>query len=210
MPRSGRHALLATASVAVALAAADTYVVVLALTDMMAGVGIGVDALQRATPIISGFLLGYIAVLPLIGRLSDLLDRRRVLLGCLVVFTVGSAVTALATDLLGAATFAASVILAWKSLETGQPVSAAFAALWNASSDAPGTLAVTARCDAVTLQPVSPRSSEIVAVVLSVLGTSCALPSSAASAIVKHPAWAAARSSSGFVPLPPSNRAANE
>ena len=96
---SGRHALLATASVAVALAAADTYVVVLALTDMMAGVGIGVDALQRATPIISGFLLGYIAVLPLIGRLSDLLDRRRVLLGCLIVFVVGSAVTALATDL---------------------------------------------------------------------------------------------------------------
>ena len=99
MPSSRRHALLATASVAVALAAADTYVVVLALTDMMAGVGIGVDALQRATPIISGFLLGYIAVLPLIGRLSDLLDRRRVLLGCLVVFVVGSAVTALATDL---------------------------------------------------------------------------------------------------------------
>lgn len=84
---------------AVALAAADTYVVVLALTDMMAGVGIGVDALQRATPIISGFLLGYIAVLPLIGRLSDLIERQRVLLGCLLVFAVGSAVTALATDL---------------------------------------------------------------------------------------------------------------
>lgn len=94
-----RHALLAVAAVGVALAAADTYVVVLALTDMMEGVGIGVDALQRATPIISGFLLGYIAVLPLIGRLSDLLDRRRVLLGCLVVFVAGSAVTALATDL---------------------------------------------------------------------------------------------------------------
>ncbi len=66
---------------------------------MMAGVGIGVDALQRATPIISGFLLGYIAVLPLIGRLSDLLDRRRILLGCLIVFVVGSAVTALAVEM---------------------------------------------------------------------------------------------------------------
>ena len=39
---------------AVALAAADTYVVVLALTDMMTGVGLGIDALQKATPIISG------------------------------------------------------------------------------------------------------------------------------------------------------------
>ena len=94
-----RLALLTAASAAVALAAADTYVVVLALTDMMAGVGIGIDALQRATPIISGFLLGYIAVLPLIGRLSDLLDRRRVLLGCLLVFVVGSAVTALAVEM---------------------------------------------------------------------------------------------------------------
>ena len=37
------RALLASASVAVALAAADTYVVVLALTDMMAGVGGGIE-----------------------------------------------------------------------------------------------------------------------------------------------------------------------
>ncbi len=93
------RALLATASLAVALAAADTYVVVLALTDMMRGVGVGIDSLQRATPIISGFLLGYVAVLPLIGRLADLVDRQRVLLGCLAVFVAGSAVTALAVDL---------------------------------------------------------------------------------------------------------------
>ena len=81
------------------LAAADTYVVVLALTDMMAGVGLGIESLQRATPIISGFLLGYIAVLPLIGRLADLLDRSRILLGCLTIFVMGSVVTALAVEL---------------------------------------------------------------------------------------------------------------
>lgn len=93
------RALLATAAAAVSLAAADTYVVVLALTDMMRGVGVGIDSLQRATPIISGFLLGYVAVLPLIGRVADLVDRQRVLLACLGVFVVGSAVTALATEL---------------------------------------------------------------------------------------------------------------
>ena len=93
------RALLATASVAVALAAADTYVVVVALTDMMTGVGLGIDALQKATPIVSGFLLGYVAVLPLIGRLADLVARQRVLLGCLLVFVLGSAVTALAVEL---------------------------------------------------------------------------------------------------------------
>lgn len=74
---TGSRGLLALASLAVALAAADTYVVVLALPDMMAGVGLSIDDLQRATPVISGFLLGYIAVLPLLGRLSDFVSRRR-------------------------------------------------------------------------------------------------------------------------------------
>jgi MFS family permease len=83
----------------VALAAADTYVVVLALPDMMSGVGLGIDELQRATPIISGFLLGYIAVLPLIGRLSDLVARQRILLFCLSLFVVGSAITAVSVEL---------------------------------------------------------------------------------------------------------------
>lgn len=99
MTSPSRRALLTTASIAVALAAADTYVVVLALTDMMAGVGLGIDALQQATPIISGFLLGYVAVLPLVGRISDLVARQRVLLWCLAVFVAGSTLTALAHDL---------------------------------------------------------------------------------------------------------------
>ena len=82
-----------------ALAAADTYVVVLALPYMMAGVGLGLDALQKATPIISGFLLGYIAVLPLIGRLSDLVARQRILIFCLSLFVLGSAITAVSVEL---------------------------------------------------------------------------------------------------------------
>nr|WP_281497215.1 MFS transporter [Ornithinimicrobium sp. F0845] len=91
--------MLSVASVAVALAAADTYVVVLALTDMMAGAGLGIESLQKGTPIISGFLLGYIAVLPLIGRLADLVPRRKILLACLAVFVVGSLITGIAVEL---------------------------------------------------------------------------------------------------------------
>nr|WP_306239313.1 MFS transporter [Ornithinimicrobium cryptoxanthini] len=91
--------MLTVASLAVALAAADTYVVVLALTDMMAGAGLGIESLQKGTPIISGFLLGYIAVLPLIGRLADLVSRRKILLACLMVFVVGSLITGVAVEL---------------------------------------------------------------------------------------------------------------
>lgn len=92
-------ALLALASIAVAFAAADTYVVVLALPDMMATAGVPISDLQRAAPIISGFLLGYIAMLPLIGRIADLRGRVPVLVMSLVVFAIGSFVTAFSWDL---------------------------------------------------------------------------------------------------------------
>jgi len=96
---SSPRLLLGLAAVAVAFAAADTYVVVLALLDMMQGVGISPDQLQRAAPIVSGFLLGYVAMLPLIGRIADLRGRLPVLTASLVVFAVGSAITAAAYDL---------------------------------------------------------------------------------------------------------------
>jgi MFS family permease len=95
----GARLLLGLAAVAVAFAAADTYVVVLALVDMMAGVGLSPDQLQRAAPIISGFLLGYVAMLPLIGRIADLRGRVPVLTASLVVFAIGSIVTAAAYDM---------------------------------------------------------------------------------------------------------------
>lgn len=95
----GARALLALAAVAVAFAAADTYVVVLALPDMMGAAGLSAEQLQQAAPIISGFLLGYVAVLPLIGRIADLRGRLPVLTGSLVVFALGSLVTAAAYDL---------------------------------------------------------------------------------------------------------------
>ena len=91
--------LLGLAAVAVAFAAADTYVVVLALPDMMASVGLSIDQLQRGAPIVSGFLLGYVAMLPLIGRIADLRGRTPVLVAALLVFAFGSLVTAAAYDL---------------------------------------------------------------------------------------------------------------
>src|SRR3954466_1731575 len=87
------------ATLAVLVTAADTYVVVLALPDILAGVGIGLDELQRATPIIGGFLLGYTATLPLLGRVADLRGRVPVLVGCLLLFAFGSLLTATAHGL---------------------------------------------------------------------------------------------------------------
>src|SRR4051812_27912616 len=94
-----RLAVVVLATLAVLVTAADTYVVVLALPDILTGIGVGIDELQRATPIIGGFLLGYTATLPLLGRLADLRGRVPVLVGCLLLFALGSLLTATAVSL---------------------------------------------------------------------------------------------------------------
>jgi MFS family permease len=73
--------------------------VVVVLPNIMVGVNLGLDRLQRATPIISGFLLGYTAVLPLIGRIADLAGTARTFTACLVAFGTGSVLTATAHSL---------------------------------------------------------------------------------------------------------------
>ncbi len=98
-PDTRGRLLLVLCSVAVAFAAVDTYVVVLALPDMMTATGISATELQRAAPIVSGFLLGYVAMLPLIGRIADLRGRVPVLVMSLVVFAFGSLLTAVSYDL---------------------------------------------------------------------------------------------------------------
>jgi MFS family permease len=98
VPR-GARLQLGFAGAGVLLGAADTYVVVIALPAIMTSVGVDLAHLQEATPIISGFLLGYVAVLPLLGRLSDLYGRTPVLTVCLLVFAGGSLLTASANTL---------------------------------------------------------------------------------------------------------------
>ncbi|MGY1806288.1 MFS transporter [Blastococcus sp. SYSU D00669] len=98
-PAAPGLAAVVLATLAVLVTAADTYVVVLALPDILTGVGVGIDELQRATPIVGGFLLGYTATLPLLGRLADLRGRVPVLVGCLLLFALGSLLTATAVSL---------------------------------------------------------------------------------------------------------------
>ncbi|WP_006244816.1 MFS transporter [Mycolicibacterium tusciae] len=96
---SGRRIAISAGSLAVLLGALDTYVVITIMTDIMFDVGIGVNQIQKVTPIITWYLLGYIAAMPLLGRASDRFGRKLLLQASLAGFAIGSVVTALATDL---------------------------------------------------------------------------------------------------------------
>ena len=94
-----RRIAIGAGSLAVLLGALDTYVVVTIMTDIMKSVDIPINQIQRVTPIITWYLLGYIAAMPLLGRLSDRFGRKLVLQASLAAFAVGSVVTALSSDL---------------------------------------------------------------------------------------------------------------
>src|SRR5947209_20528202 len=94
--RAGRGIAISAGSLAVLLGALDAYVVVTIMRDIMCDVHIPINQLQRITWIITLYLLGYIAAMPLLGRASDRFGRKLVLQVSLALFIVGSVVTALA------------------------------------------------------------------------------------------------------------------
>lgn len=96
---TNRVIAISAGSLAVMLGALDTYVVVTIIRDIMSDVGIAINKIQQVTPIITGYLLGYIAAMPLLGRASDRFGRKMLLQVSLAGFAVGSVITALSTDL---------------------------------------------------------------------------------------------------------------
>src|SRR5881396_3783185 len=86
---AGLWAVLA-ASTAVFLTALDQTVVVTALPQIITDLQISIDHLDRAAWIVSGYLLVYVIAMPLMGRVSDMYGRRRILFICLGIFALGS------------------------------------------------------------------------------------------------------------------------
>ncbi len=91
--------LLALAGAGLFVAALDAYAVVTLLPQMMTSVGLPVDQLQSATPIVSGFLGGYVVAMPLLGAYSDARGRLPVYAAALTLFGLGSVLTASSSTL---------------------------------------------------------------------------------------------------------------
>src|SRR5438477_268426 len=96
---ANRSVLLALTGAGLFLASLDAYVVVTALLPMLKSVNIAVNRPEQATPIITGFLLGYLAIMPMAGGLSDRFGRLRLFAVCLVLFAFRSVLTATAPSL---------------------------------------------------------------------------------------------------------------
>src|SRR5580698_912841 len=105
---------------------------------------------------------------------------------------------------------ASKVIAALRTLETGQFFSASPAMRANAASSRFGTFARNVRADRLMRNPWPSGSSVTAASVVSSVGVKPPACSPNASAMVKHPACAAAINSSGLVPFSFSKRVRNE
>ncbi|HEX6109596.1 MAG TPA: MFS transporter [Ktedonobacteraceae bacterium] len=88
-------AMLAACS-AVFLTALDQTVVVTALPKIITDLQITSEQFDRAAWIVSGYLLGYVIAMPLMGRVSDMYGRRRIFIICLGIFGIGSLLCGLA------------------------------------------------------------------------------------------------------------------
>ena len=104
MDRRAASVLLAVFGAGVFLAGLELMVTAVALPSILANLAGTTSAtawveLRKASWIINGYLLVYILVMPLAGRLADLWGTRRLFMAALAVFVVGSGLAGAAQDL---------------------------------------------------------------------------------------------------------------
>ncbi len=96
--RSSQSVVLGILCLGVFSTALDQTVVVAALPLLMVDLEIPLTDLDKASWIITGYLISYTVAMPLAGRLSDVYGRVRMFQAALVVFAVGSALVAIAPN----------------------------------------------------------------------------------------------------------------
>ncbi len=81
------------------IAADDQTVIVTVLPEIMLDLKVQINELDRASWTITGYLLGYVAAMPLIGRISDVWGHRNLYVASMLLFMAGSVFAALTTSI---------------------------------------------------------------------------------------------------------------
>ena len=93
------RATLAIVGFAVFVAADDLTVVTTMLRPIINDLGLTLpDGLDDAAWIVNVYLIAFVAIMPIAGRLSDVVGRRRLLLAAFAVFLVGTIIIPLSSS----------------------------------------------------------------------------------------------------------------
>jgi EmrB/QacA subfamily drug resistance transporter len=99
MPRLSATGVLIAVCAGVFLASLDQTSVVTALPEIMLDMGISIDRLDDMAWVVTAYLLGFTVAMPLLGRAGDVFGYRRLYLGAVLLFGLGSILVALAAGL---------------------------------------------------------------------------------------------------------------
>ncbi|HUF97901.1 MAG TPA: MFS transporter, partial [Ilumatobacter sp.] len=98
--RRSPKAILAVVGFSVFVAADDLTVVSTMLRPIIGDLGLRLpDGLDDAAWVVNAYLIAFVAVMPLAGRLSDVIGRRLTFIGAYLIFMFGSIVIPLSTSL---------------------------------------------------------------------------------------------------------------
>lgn len=81
------------------LAADDQTVIVTVLPEIMLDLGVSINDIDRASWLITGYLVGYTAAIPVMGRVADRIGYREAFLLALGLFAIGSVLVAISPTL---------------------------------------------------------------------------------------------------------------
>lgn len=97
--KASPNVVLAVVGFGVFIAADDLTVVATMLRPIIGDLGIVLpDGLNQTAWIVNAYLIAYVAVMPFMGRLSDVLGRKRTYIAALILFLAGSIVVPLAPN----------------------------------------------------------------------------------------------------------------
>ena len=97
--KTSAYALLLLTGSGVFVASLDQTVVVTALPGIFLDISLPISDLDKGAWIVTGYLIGFTAAMPLVGRISDIYGHGRVYTAAMLVFMGGSALVAIADGL---------------------------------------------------------------------------------------------------------------